>query len=465
MSGRKRIYVDEAEWNRLRHEANKLAEVKRDLPKLVKQVQEQTQRDLDRSLREVDNRQAEFERAVSQLTDQTRQVEERAAKKLRATSDRLRQQITEEGRQLRAETASALRDQRELLQHAIDDERRERKQQLSKLETQVAGLQGNQARAGELAAGFLADAMILREQVVRYPHERYLPGQFEALDRRLDTVRANVESGVGAYGLSGAQEVCQQLGELRLELERLDREWRTCRIAAERDLVRMQGLLAQNAKLDLRGQLGDDTPGTAPDVDHWSRGALNRLGSEVAALLAQVRDDEQPMSTESLLRIVNTTMPEFELRLESVVGQAVTAMQASQLRTNLADLIADALDRHHQYEVTEAGFAGEDQREAFLAKTVHLSGSEIVIEVEPGQQDQPPTVRLHNFDADNASELERAARTQSIQKNVRQYTGIELTAQEEDAQPDEEKHDVGELLRQRTTTMASQVGDARAMPT
>jgi hypothetical protein len=262
----------------------------------------------------------------------------------------------------------------------------------------------------------------------------------------LATVRQNIDSGLGAHGLSGAQELCQSFSELRLELDQLDRQWRTCRVAAERELVALRELIEQNRTLDVRERFGAQPTGEAPEVDHWSRGALYRLTAEIDTLLARVRDDEEPLSTELLMKVVREQAPEFEQRLEAVVGQAVTAMRASQLRTNLAELIADALDEHHQYEVAEAGFKESDQRSAFLAKTVqHASGSEIVIEVEPGPDDQPPVVRLHNFDTD-ASEGERAARTRSIRANVFEHSGITITAEEEDARPAEEVRDIAPII-------------------
>jgi hypothetical protein len=407
---------------------------------------------------EVAGRQAEFEQAVSQLSERSREVEQRTAQRLRAGADKLRKEMTEQGTQLRTDTNEALRAQREGLQRAIDTERQDRRRALAEVNSKVNALHDDQVIAATLAGEYLADAEKLREQVLAFPHQRYLPGRLDALDSRLATTQSNVDNGVAAYGLSGVQELSQQFGELRLELEQLDREWRTCRIAAERELVRIKVLLDQNATLDLKVRLGADPRQPAPNVDHWSRGALSRLGVEVATLLAQVRDEENPLTTESLVRIVTTVAPEFEQRLESVVGQAVTAMQASQLRTNLADLIADALDAHHRYEVTEFGFAGDDERQTFLAKTVHyVSGSEIVIEVEPGNAPElPPVMRLHNFDADDASEGERSARTRSIRDSVLEHSGIDLRTMEEAGQPAENMRDVGRIRREGMETTTEQ---------
>ncbi|GLY50781.1 hypothetical protein [Lentzea sp. NBRC 102530] len=447
MSGRKRIYVDEGEWNRLRQEAGKLAELKRDVPRMVERIRAQTQADIESSMREVDQRHARFEQAMTQLSEHTREVERETARRMRENNDRLHREITAQGEQLRAETSEALRQQQETLTRAVDRERQERERKQSEINARIDALRADQDRAERIAREYVADAQLLRDQVAQYPHDRYLPGRVAPLEARLSTLVSNVNSGLGAQSLTAAQELVQSLSELRLDLERLDQEWRACRMAAERDLVRMRELMAQNEKIDLRGRVPAGAPAELPDVDHWSRGALTRLATEVDSLLAQVRDDAQPMTTEALLAVVDT-VPEYEQRLETVVTQAVTAMQAAQLRTNLAELIADALDHHHHYQVTTAGFASEDQREAFLAKSVHhVSGSEIVIEVEPGERvDGPPLVRLHNFDADGASEAERSARTKSIHRNVLEHSGIDLRSTEEYAEPDDRKRDIEPLI-------------------
>ncbi|SDM16182.1 hypothetical protein SAMN04488074_117112 [Lentzea albidocapillata subsp. violacea] len=444
MSGRKRIYVDEGEWNRLRQEAGKLAELKRDMPKIVDRIRARTQADIETSMREVDQRHARFEQAMGELSEHTREVERETARRMRENSDRVHREMAAQGEQLRAETSEALRQQQENLTRAIDRERRERERKHAEIGAKVEVMRAHHDRAERIAREYVSDAKVLRDQVAQYPHERYLPDRFTSLEARLTTLLSNVDSGLGAHSLSAAQELCLSFSELRLDLDRLDQEWRTCRIAAERDLVRLRELLAQNEKIELRGRLATTD---LPDVDHWSRGALSRLATEVDSLLAQVRDDAQPMTTEALLVVVDT-VPEYEQRLETVVTQAVTAMQAAQLRTNLAELIAGALDHHHHYQVTTAGFASEDQRETFLAKSVHhVSGSEIVIEVEPGERaDAPPLVRLHNFDADGASEAERAARTKSIHRNVLEHSGIDLRATEEFAEPDDRKRDIEPLL-------------------
>lgn len=452
MSGAKRIYVDAGQWSRLLRESRALAGVRRDLPRLLEQVREQTQRDVARSQAQVQARQAEFEQAVTRLSERTGEVERRTAQRLRHQAARFHQELANQTTLLRTETAEALRDQREALRRMIDEERAERKQRLAEIDGAVAGLRADQDKAAQLTQDYLADAEILAEQARKFPHERYLPGRLRALEDRLNLVRTSVAEDVAAYALSGAQEVCQSLGELVLELEQRDQEWRACRISAEQELVKLQELVAQNATVTLAQDTPDETDHSF-EVDHWSCGELAHLGADVSALLAQVRSDDEPLSTEALLRIVMDTAPELDQRLDDVVGQAVAAIHASQLRTNLAELIAEALDEHHHYQVTDFGFLEGDQRKAFLAKTVHhASSSEIVIEVESAEDNEPPTIRLHNWDADGAAESERTARTESIRTSVRAHSGIDLgAAREESPEPDETVHDV----RNRTMTKRS----------
>ncbi|QIS10498.1 hypothetical protein [Nocardia arthritidis] len=453
MSGRKRIYVAEADWNRLQADARKLAQVNRDLPKLVDQLRTQTERDLAHSMAEVEARHDRFETALTDLSDATRAAEERTARRLRDTSSAILSRVRDQHARLRGETAAALRKDRETWQRELADERARRTEQLAELDRKVTALADDRSRAARLTETYLNDAAILRAQVAELPHERYLPGKLAELDAKLRSLQADRDGGgLDAFLLANARDFCQEMGALRSELVLLDTEWRACRIAAETELLRLQGVIEGNATLDPEIIFETGEAVARPDVDYWSRGALKRLAAEVTTLLAQVRDDELPLTTDALRELLASRVPELDRRLDSVVEQAVTGLRSSQLRANLADLIADALDRRHHYQVVESdvGYADADQRGAFLAKSAnHVTGSEIVIEVAPGEtDDRPPTVRLHNFDGDVAEE-ERTVRTVSIHDSVLERTGIDLRSAEEASEPDVRVRDVAQLVRRK----------------
>lgn len=462
MSGRKRIYVDQGEWNRLRAEAGKLTELRRDLPALIDQVRAQTGRDLERTFGEFDSRQRSVEQSLEGMSDQARRFEQQTTQRLRENSRRLRQALDDNTRNLRAETGQLLREQREALQQAITEERRDRQHQLAQLTQGIDALQRDQARAAEIAEGYLADARQLCAALRELPHERFAPGELAALERRLSTAESNRQDRLGAFGLSGAQSLYHDLSDLRVKLELADLEWRLCRSAAEQALRVVEDLIRQNHVLTLTAADGQAVRDNKPDVDYWSRGALSRLREEVTVLLDRLHDEQAPMSVQELQTVVDRTAPELEQRLDTIVRQAGTAVFASQLRTNFADLIAEALETNHQYEVTESCFAGADQRDTFYAKSTHLNGNEVVIEVEPTADDKPDCiVRVLSYDDDTLSEEERAARARSITRSMRDR-GIEAgEAVDEGGAPDPAKQDlkaIGQPVRQPQSSPVSSAG-------
>lgn len=445
MSGRKRIYVDEAEWNRLRGEAGRLSELRRDVPRLIDQVREQTRADLDRAFGDLDRRQDAVERDVSALSERNRRFEQETTRRLQDNARQLRRQLEDNTRVLRAETSELLAKQREEVRRAVAEERRERERHVAALRADVEVLQRDKERAAALEAEYLADAGHLRDAIAALPHERFAPDALGALERRLRTAESAREQGVTGYGLGNAQHLYHEFSDLRVAVLEQDGEWTAARGAAVRALRAVEGLIGQNEVMDL----DPVPPGGQPDVDYWSRGALSRLRGEVAALLERVRDESTTMTTEDFRSVVDRSAAEFEERLETVVRQAGTAVYASQLRTNFADLVATALETHHQYDVRESTFEGEDQREAFYAKGSHLDGSEIVIEVEPtGQDGVECAVRVLSYDEGTPSAEERGDRVESIRRSLRD-NGIAVGRADEDGRLDPADRDL-DRVRRRT---------------
>lgn len=454
MSGRKRMYVDQGEWSRLQDDARKLAAVRRDIPDLVDRVRRQTEENVDRMRAEIDTRQAGFDRALHELSAQNRQTALESERRLRDTSAAILAEVRKSESRQQRRTLKALQAQRAEFEQAIENERAERTRRMNEMDRQLETLRGEQGRAGELALSYLADTTVLRTHVLELAHERYRPGELDALDDRIATLRRDLERADPAYLLSGARDLYHAMEEFRAALLLEDAEWRAMRCAAETDLLRLQGVVEANASLDL-GEAAGPT-GERPDVDYWSRGAHGRLAAEITALLEQVHDDGHPPTADALRKLLAETVPNLDQRIDVVVGQAITALHASQLRANLADLIAEALDRSHYFQVVEGdvGYLDDDQRAAFLAKSSNRTGGgAIVIEVAPGtgtdggvDDEKAPTVRLHNFDH-GASEEERHARTEAIRASVLDSAGIDLGQAEEEARdPDHTRADVAALV-------------------
>jgi hypothetical protein len=410
MSGRKRILVDETEWYRLKKQAGRLRDLNKEIPKLITDVRRQTEADLERVFDTLEGRQRIVEQTVTNLSEQTRTLAAETNRRLEEHARRTAETIRANASGLRRETRELLAAQDTALRSEIDRVRGE-----------ITGLVDDRSRASEAAGAWLNDARVIRGLISEtLPHQRYAPGRLDALDRRLDTAAADVADGRYDAALSLLQGLYHDLTDLRVEVELRDRQWRVAQTMTIEALVFVRESIDYQAVRPVEDDRGEPLHGVTLDVDHWSRGELSRLRSDVTELEQQVRDEAEPVDLEELRVISETRVPEFESRLAQVVERAGMRQLASQIRVNLADLIAQTLDQEAGYQLIDGTYAGEDQREAFFAKLSHPNGSEIVVDVESAAEDSGATlVRLHSFDHDVQAEADRTARARAINRSLR----------------------------------------------
>ncbi|MFC6880238.1 MULTISPECIES: hypothetical protein [Actinomadura] len=427
MSGAKRITVDEGAWRRANAAAARLREVRRDLPEMLEAVRQERQAETDRAFRGVEGRQRRVEQALSGLGDKAREAERRTAKRLRQQTEKLRGELSETAGKLRAEQRDALAAQDERVRESIAQERAERRQEIQALGEDLTALRGDRARAAETARRVLADARVLLDAIrAELPHERFVPGRLDQVERRLATAEANLGDELGAESLSLVQGAYLDLAELRAELVLLDQEWQAARLAALDTLTVVAERIRFSAELPVPDENGEPIRGLTFDVDHWSGGALERLRTDVDAVAARVRPDDSPLTTEEFREIVRAEAPELERRFDDVVTAAATALLASQARVNVAEQVVEAVEHATGFAWEENAYAGDDQREAFYSKLRHLNDNEIVIEVahEPAGGDDGAagaiSVRILSYDRDTASEEELAARAREITEGLRE---------------------------------------------
>ena len=247
------------------------------------------------------------------------------------------------------------------------------------------------------------------------PHERFAPGELASLDRRLATARDNAKQGQSQAALALAQAAYHDLSELRVEIELCEREWTGQHTLAYEALFRLDGLAEQNAQQVIEtGGTGSDAPVTV-DVDYWSEGALSELRSTVADLLTRVNDTKTSPSTDELRQVADEQVPALEQHLADITHQAHVRVFASQLRANVAQVVAQTLDETAGYEVEEALYERLDYRRTFMAKLQHANGNEIVVSVAPATDASGQCV-LHvlSYDHDVATEEELTQRARVI---------------------------------------------------
>jgi len=347
----------------------------------------------------------------------------------------MQRQLNRTAGQLRQETNAALARQQQAWRGEISAERERQRAALAKLESRI---QGEAQASSQAAETWLHDAGVMHD-VIRdeLPHERFAPGELASMDRRLATARDNARQRQSQAALALAQAAYHDLSELRVEIELREREWTGLHTLTYEALLRLDGLAEQNARQVIEaGGAGNDAPITV-DVDYWSEGALSELRSTVADLLTRVNDTKTPPSTDELRQIAEERAPELEQRLSDITHAAHVRMFASQLRANVAEVVARTLDETAGYEVEEALYERLDYRRTFMAKLQHANGNEIVVSVAPATDESGQCV-LHvlSYDHDIASEEELTSRARVITQEL-QSQGIPAADQGCDAgEPD-----------------------------
>lgn len=439
MSGRKSVTISEREYQRLLEDRNRLRQLQSNLPEIVEAVRWETSEELRRRLEPVERRQRELLQTLQGVAAEVREFEEqtirRMERQMHAAITSVRQEIADQARRFN---------------EMIEEERRTRQQQIRHLQEQVDSIVANQRRREELARVWIEAAEVMRDFIAgNYRHQQFAPGALERLERDIRQARENVQQGVPEAALAQAQAVYRDLSDLRLELERLEREWNLWRAAALESAREVLSLAHRNRRCKAVG-LNAQEIDVEVEVDWWTDGRLSALEHEVQQIIARIQDDASPMHTEQLREIAEHTMPSFQERLEEVVREARLAVLGSQLRINVADLVVQALEEQG-FALQDATYEGEDMRGGYVAKVRHLDGSEVVVTVTPKEGEPAQNeLNIHSYDVDQRSEHELRQRSRELAQALRAkglQAGEPQTAG--DTRPDPALRDLNEVRRRQ----------------
>jgi hypothetical protein len=434
MSGTKQILVDEQAWRDALWKASRLGDLQRELPEVVEAVRRAQQAQAQRDQAELRARQAELDRSMAQLSTMARRLEAGTTRRIREATDLIMNQ-----------TSQRLEEQEQRFAAELGQERAERRQDLDALRQDVTGLQDRGERALAAAATQVADARVLHDAIAAsLPHERYAPGRLAALGQRLAAAEATVAQGLGEAALAQIQDPYLSLGELRVDVELRDAEWRAAQLAARSAVTALVEQIRYHSVI----AVSDDEAGVSAelDVDFWSDGELAALKAEAATLDAAVNAEAEPPSLDRLRSIADRDVAALEQRLSATVVKARTRQWASQIRVNLAELVVEALEDATGYAWQgDATYAGEDQRGAFYSKLRHEDDSEIVVEVSPDETGESCVLRVLSYESGLPDESERVRRVDAIAERLRE-AGLQTgSATADPAPPDPALTDFGRL--------------------
>ena len=381
-------------------------------PKLVADLQRQTQSELARVSQQMENRQRSVEQAMSTLSSQTRDLEAQ-------TNRQLKQQARPRcsaGSRNPSASCAAIPTRR----WRASSRPGARRSPLSGTGSEPPWLSWNRRSGdgkgvvtgcGDLAARRRSGA---RRDPRRAAARALCPGGAGGAGPAAGHRAGQCQPGAVPGRAGPGPEAYHDLSELRLEIELRERAWTGQHTLTYQALLRLDRLAEQNARQVIEAAgAGNDTPVTV-DVDFWSEGALSELRSTVADLLARVNDTTTPLSTDDLRQLEEERVPELERQLTDITHDAHVRTVRLTAPSQRAEVVAQTLDESAGYVVGEALYEREDYRRAFMAKLQAANGNEIVVSVAPAPDESGQCV-LHvlSYDYDTVAEeiLDERART------------------------------------------------------
>jgi hypothetical protein len=357
---------------------------------------------------------------LSALSEHTREFEKETSDALREQTDRLAD--------LEDSTNAALLVTAAVAREDVLRERSDRLRDIGRLDDAVGALVADHERARDAAERWLTDARTLAAVIAAtLPHEDYRPRALGEVDARLAIVAANLDQGFPDAALSLAQDAYQTLSDLRLDLELRHREWLAGRWEAARSMTVVKELIARARLMPLDLMPADVTDETEPagplevDLDRRSTARLGELGGEVDAILASLQDGAPRLTLNQVRDVITVHAPQLQDHVEQTIAVAWQRVQASQMRANLADVMAEFLQNGFLYHTEQAGYEDGDPTGSFTARLLQpMSENEIVLHVHPAGEDAlEVNVEIESFARTLESDQVRRERAAAISKHLR----------------------------------------------
>ncbi len=391
MSGHKRatVTISEEEYRRLHQ-----ADIMRRFRRRGKDAGPSGHEDFSETLKEMQNRQQQLERALNHLDEDFGWIGAEMMQDVLTQNARYYTRLAE---LVTESTSNADASLTTLSQRYTEELQREREQFQHEMQSLVQRLDTYEQREqlkAEAARQWLkrcaAFADFVREQC---DHERFLPGRLSRILGSLSLAQDNLAGGLLEASLLASQQAFLELSDLQVELERRTIEWQREYRRVYRMLTQLIAELEMNPSLNALGLDGQELP-VLVDLDYWSDGKYRQLLGKSRNLLEILLREQPSISAGELARMNTEVRTIIEERFESIIYEARLKALHSQLRMNIAEQALHALE-NQGFRLSASGYSNEDMRSAFTADLENPDGSRVLIEVIPaGKPEQDLTSEL-----------------------------------------------------------------------
>jgi len=384
MSGYKHatVTISEQEYRRL-HDADMKKRFKKHTR--IKAENSDQVADLANTLRQMENRQRQLERAFGNLDQGLDEMESEAIQEILAQNALCYESLVTIMEDSVSMTNDSVADLSQLFVERLQREREDYQRSLYALVQRIDQVEQGEQMKERAARQWLGRAAGLVDFIQKnYDHQRFLPGRLSRIFERLSFAQQNLAAGFAEASLQSSQQSFLDLSELHIELEQRSLEWQTLYAQTSSVLHQVLSELEVNATVNAFGLQGEELPDQI-DLAYWSDGKYSQLVVKCNHFVELLRQDKARITTEELRRIHAELPRVVRESFEAIIYDSRLKALNSQLRMNIAEKALEALECHG-FQLNEAGYVDKDMRAPFMAQLSNADGSRVTIQVLPTDQ-------------------------------------------------------------------------------
>lgn len=341
--------------------------------------------DLMQTLRQMENRQRQLERALGDLDQNSSEAESEAIQQILMQNALCYENLATIVEESISTTSDSVADLSQIFVERMQQERESYQRNLYSLVQRIDQYEQRDQRKEQSARQWLKRSVGAADFIqTHYDHQRFLPGRLSRIYQQLDFAQSNLAEGLAEASLQISQQAFLELSELHMELEQRIVEWQTEYTGTYSAIDHIRRELELNASVNAFGLQGEELTDQI-DLAYWSDGKYNQLVTKCRQFLDLLTQDRAHISTEELKRIHSELPSVVTTSFESIVYEARLKALNSQLRMNIAEKALEALEQHG-FQLSEAGYVEKDMRAPFLAQLANADGSRVTIQVLPTDQ-------------------------------------------------------------------------------
>jgi len=430
MSGEKRtpVQIMQDHMRQLVKQLQQSRQAERELAREIWQSKQLMQSEMDQALRAQERRNQQM---VNQTRQEMRQIEQNMQNQINGVWSQMQegfQAAFERDQQLQDNIETVQREALERdrqLQRNINLVQEEMRRGQAQLQAQINTIEGRHANASEAASSWCEEAgRIVGHIRSTLRHEKFAPGALSGIEQELQLAESNRRTtGLENAALAGAQGAYLKAQSLRLQIEAAEAEWQARVNSAKGLALQLEAEWEVNRNPRFQFETENGKQELEGSVDDWTGGEYCKVKEQLDSVLKQLENPEN-LSLDQVKEL-ETILAELQKEQVRVVNLARQAIIASQLRVDMATIVAERLQQQG-WNVVDSAYEGEEETNALHVK-LQMGDDEMVITYTPCQTEESVTnsVETAFFDRTTNDEEFRKSRMAAIESALASIDGVE----------------------------------------